>query len=124
MLSDGTVLITGGYEGSSRLSEAHIYIHINNSTSITAISPAVTPTNLAKWEYAYLEIDPDGETITADILDAADDSLLIENITDGHSLHDISSDTNLKIRFNLSRADTANNPKVYNAILKWINVLT
>jgi len=93
-------------------------------TKTSIISPSVTPANLAKWEYAYFEIDKAGETITADILDAANDSVLIENISDGESLHDISSDTNLKIRFNLSRADTANNPKVYNAILKWINVLT
>ena len=115
---DGSIFYTIDY--SNNLKEFEIPI----SDNVTATSPAVTPANLAKWEYAYFEIDPDGETITVDILDAANDSVLIENINDGESLHDISSDKNLKIRFNLSRADTANNPKVYNAILKWINVLT
>ena len=118
-------IITGIENNNTAQDKRRVFDYIiDMSPAGSATSPEVTPANLAKWEYAYFEIDPDGETITADILDAANDSVLIENISDGESLHDISSDTNLKIRFNLSRADTANNPKVYNAILKWINVLS
>jgi hypothetical protein len=88
-----------------------------------AVSPIVTPSDIAKWEFAYFDIAPDGETITVDVLNA-DDAVLLSDISDGESLKSIASTESIKLRFNLSRANTANSPAINNAILKWINILT
>lgn len=103
--------------------EVYTTQNIGNPLSGYAVTPLISNADLSKWEFAYFDIDPDGESITVDVLNSAD-TVLLSDISDGDSLKSIASTESIKLKFNISRSSTSKNPKVHNAVVKWINILT
>lgn len=70
------------------------------------------PTDNEEWVDAGYQISPDGETVTIDVEDSSG-NVLESNISQGYPLDtdpDVSPLDDIRLRVNLSRADTSNNP--------------
>jgi hypothetical protein len=69
------------------------------------------PTDIDSYDLATFQATPDGETVTVDVEDA-NGNVLLSDISKDTDISGISTSKNVKLRANLARTNTANNPTV------------
>ena len=89
---------------------------VNNTGSATISWPE--PNDVYLWHTATFHRTLDNETVTVDILDESD-NVLLSDISHRTDISSINSATNIKIRANISRNDSTNNPTLDSAYRKW-----
>lgn len=76
----------------------------------TTVKWSSIPTLIRAWDLVTYQNTEDGETVTIDVIDASDDSVLFASIGQNFDISTISKTINPGLKINLSRASAANNP--------------
>lgn len=87
------------------------------SGSATIEWPA--PTDIEGWDLATYQRTLDGETATIDVLDGSD-TVLFSDISQNFDISTVAASTNVKLRVNLSRSTTSNNPTLDYAARRYV----
>jgi hypothetical protein len=111
---DGSDVITGSVYSY----DAVTYTPIISTTGDAVVSwtSNMPPTDLAAWDAVWYQRTLDSETVTVDILDGTDtvlddpDGNPLTDVPDGVDISHIDPAREIRVRANLSRADTANDP--------------
>jgi hypothetical protein len=69
------------------------------------------PTDIISYDLATFQATADGETVSVDVEDGGG-SVLFSDISQNIDISTVSPSTNVKLRANLSRSNTANNPTI------------
>jgi hypothetical protein len=77
------------------------------------------PTDIFAWDVATFTRTLDGETVTVDVEDGQG-NVLLSDIDRNTDISSVAANTNVKLRVNLSRNDTANNPTLDSAYRSWL----
>ena len=77
------------------------------------------PSDIKSWDLATYQATLDGETVTVDILDG-NDSVLHSDVSQNFDISTVANTKNVKIKANLSRASTSNNPTFDYAARRWV----
>lgn len=86
------------------------------SNPIVSWTSGMPPADLAAWDAVWYQRTLDGETVTVDVLDGTDtvlddpDGNPLTDVPNGVDISHIDPSTEIRVRANLSRADTANDP--------------
>lgn len=111
---DGGFLSTQhSYGGGVNSNTYHFREVTADSTAATSGSAVIEwgdPKDIYSWELAVWQRRQDGETVTFDVEDQSGNTLK-SNISRVQNIEDISAGTNVRIRANLSRSSTSNQPK-------------
>lgn len=105
--------ITSGYgAGSSTTAEVYCWSDVTGYTKATSGSATVSwaaPVDIESWDLATFQRTLAGETVTIDVLDGSD-TVLFSDISQNFDISTVNTSKVVKIRANLSRSDTSNNP--------------
>lgn len=113
--------IIGGWNDGPTTDYADAFVSIEGTSTATSGDALIywgLPSNITEWDLALFERTLDNETVTVDIEDS-NGTVLHSDIHSGFDISDISSGTEIRIRANLSRADTNNNPTLDYAGLQY-----
>ncbi len=116
--------ITNGYEeyGSNTVSERYAWVEVARTEARTDGSVTVSwpsPSDISAWDLATFQHTLDGESITIDVLDGSG-SVLFSDIGQNFDISTVATSTDVQMRANLSRADTANNPTLDYAARRFV----
>jgi len=101
---------SGSTSGSVFSFETATAIKPANSGNVTVEWP--TPDDLAGWDIVPFQSVEDGGTVEVYAVDASDGTELAGPLDDPGDISTLSRSTNVALRVDLSRTDTANNPRV------------
>jgi hypothetical protein len=77
------------------------------------------PTDIFAWDVATFTRTLDNETVTVDVEDGSG-TVLLSDINRNTDISSVAANTNVKLRVNLSRSDTSNNPTLDSAYRSWL----
>jgi len=123
--STATFDVPGGFD-SGGTAGVFAFDAVRSLQTATSGSPTIewsSPTDIYRWDSVLFQATPDGETVTVDVQESTDGGSTWTTIaTDVSRGQEITADpaNEVRLKVNLSRSDTANNPTLDAAYRRYV----
>jgi len=98
--------LSDGVNSSTELSEGKVVLSVGQSTG-TFVTEVINPVNFNKWGIVtFSKTTPGSSTLTVDVLDAADDSVMVSSVKNGQNISATVGSIPIKLRANFTSGST------------------
>jgi len=105
-LATASLSFSNGVFSNTELSTGKVFL-IEGQATGTFTTDVISPVNFSKWGVVtFLKTTPGGSTLTVDVLDASDDSVLIADVKNGQNISETVGSTPIKLRANFTSEST------------------